>query len=111
MARPPVLCLGPGKEAADAQAKAITDLGGRAAVATGDVSAVTLSSLEGFSGVIWWGDDAKAREYELALAGRDGIIVPLITGAPDEARARSERHVCVDTTAAGGNAALLGGMA
>ncbi|MDO6725724.1 bifunctional proline dehydrogenase/L-glutamate gamma-semialdehyde dehydrogenase PutA [Cognatishimia sp. 1_MG-2023] len=111
MARPPVLCLGPGKEAADAQAKAITDLGGRAAVATGDVSAVTLSSLEGFSGVIWWGDDAKAREYELALAGRDRIIVPLITGAPDEARARSERHVCVDTTAAGGNAALLGGMA
>ena len=28
---------------------------------------------------------------------------------PDLARVMGERHVCVDTTAAGGNAALLGG--
>lgn len=110
MARPPVLCLGPGRAAAEAQAKAITDLGGRAATATGNVSATTTASLNSFSGVLWWGGDEQAREYELALAGRDGIIIPLITGKPDEARARSERHVCVDTTAAGGNAALLGGM-
>jgi len=36
--------------------------------------------------------------------------VPLITGLPDLGHALLERHVCVDTTAAGGNAALLGGM-
>ena len=32
-----------------------------------------------------------------------------VTGLPDKGHARAERHVCVDTTASGGNAALLGG--
>ncbi|WP_412509698.1 hypothetical protein, partial [Roseovarius sp. SYSU LYC5161] len=42
--------------------------------------------------------------------GDVGPILPLITGMPDTGHACHERHVCVDTTAAGGNAALLGGM-
>jgi RHH-type proline utilization regulon transcriptional repressor/proline dehydrogenase/delta 1-pyrroline-5-carboxylate dehydrogenase len=42
-----------------------------------------------------------------ALAQRDGPILPLITGQPDAAHALQERHVCIDTTAAGGNAQLL----
>ena len=42
-----------------------------------------------------------------ALANRTGPILPLITetGAPE--RYVLERHLCVDTTAAGGNASLL----
>ena len=38
-----------------------------------------------------------------------GPILPLITGFPDVAHAHHERHLCIDTTAAGGNAALLAG--
>ena len=38
-------------------------------------------------------------------------ILPLITGLPDTGHVMGERHVCVDTTASGGNAALLGGAA
>jgi RHH-type proline utilization regulon transcriptional repressor/proline dehydrogenase/delta 1-pyrroline-5-carboxylate dehydrogenase len=33
----------------------------------------------------------------------------LITTRPDLAHVAHERHLCVDTTAAGGNAALLAG--
>ncbi|GLO74814.1 bifunctional protein PutA [Phaeobacter italicus] len=109
-ARPPVLCLGPGEATAQAQARAVQDHGGTAIIATGPVPAELLQSADGFSGVIWWGSDADARSIEQALAQRDGPILPLIPGLPDVARVQAERHVCVDTTAAGGNAALLGGM-
>ena len=46
-----------------------------------------------------------------ALAARDGPLVPLVTGRPDAAHACLERHVCIDTTAAGGNAQLLADIA
>ncbi|MEO1719444.1 MAG: bifunctional proline dehydrogenase/L-glutamate gamma-semialdehyde dehydrogenase PutA, partial [Pseudomonadota bacterium] len=52
-------------------------------------------------------DDASAPAYGKALAARDGAIVPLILGAPRLIDLVHERHLCVDTTAAGGNAALL----
>jgi len=42
-----------------------------------------------------------------ALAAREGAIVPLVTGVGDLSRYVHERHVCIDTTAAGGNASLL----
>jgi RHH-type proline utilization regulon transcriptional repressor/proline dehydrogenase/delta 1-pyrroline-5-carboxylate dehydrogenase len=61
--------------------------------------------------VIWWGDDATGRAYEAALAEREGPIVALITAQPDAAQVLHERHVCIDTTAAGGNAALLAAVA
>ncbi|MBT8411633.1 MAG: L-glutamate gamma-semialdehyde dehydrogenase, partial [Octadecabacter sp.] len=57
--------------------------------------------------VVWDGDAETARAYERALAHRTGPIVPLITGALDAGHVLHERHVCIDTTAAGGNAALL----
>ncbi len=44
--------------------------------------------------------------YAQALAGRAGPILPLIA-QPDVAHVRLERHVCIDTTASGGNAQLL----
>ncbi|GHG91691.1 bifunctional proline dehydrogenase/L-glutamate gamma-semialdehyde dehydrogenase PutA [Pseudodonghicola xiamenensis] len=108
--RPPVLCLGPGEAAAEAQAKAVLALGGQAIRATGRVDPARLTDYGTLGGVIWWGDEATARTYEQALSKRPGPIVALIPGQPDLARAMGERHVCVDTTAAGGNAALLGGM-
>ncbi|MDK3019989.1 bifunctional proline dehydrogenase/L-glutamate gamma-semialdehyde dehydrogenase PutA [Pseudodonghicola flavimaris] len=110
VARPPLLCLGPGATAAEAQARAVEDLGGRAIRASGDIDPARLETAAEIGGVLWWGDDATARRIELALARRQGPIVPLIAGRPDVARVRGERHICVDTTAAGGNAALLGGM-
>lgn len=109
--RAPVLCLGPGTEAANAQAEAVKKLGGRAVAASGLLAPRDLVKLSGYSSVIWWGSEESARAFEQALSDRNGPIIPLITGAPDVTRARAERHVCVDTTASGGNAALLGGAA
>lgn len=110
-ARPPVLCLGPGAEVASEQARVVESLGGIAVKATGSVPPEALTTLSDLSGVLWWGDAETARAYEGALAARKGPILPLLTGVPDAARVLGERHVCVDTTAAGGNAALLGGVA
>ena len=110
-ARAPLLCLGPGAETAEAQAQIVETLGGIAIRAKGAVAPEALQELTGFSGALWWGDTKIARAYEVALAKRDGPILPLVTAIPDTARVLGERHVCVDTTAAGGNAALLGGAA
>ncbi|MFC3616260.1 bifunctional proline dehydrogenase/L-glutamate gamma-semialdehyde dehydrogenase PutA [Lutimaribacter marinistellae] len=109
--REALLCMGPGKETVQAQVEAVRELGGVAIAANGPVSDEQLESVSGISGVLWWGDAGEARRIEQALARRDGPILPLIPGRPDRARVLGERHVCVDTTAAGGNAALLGGMA
>ncbi|WP_372573220.1 bifunctional proline dehydrogenase/L-glutamate gamma-semialdehyde dehydrogenase PutA [Ruegeria jejuensis] len=107
--RAPLLCLGPGTSAVEAQAKAVMDLGGMAIRATGALAPEQLETLDGIAGVLWWGDAETARSIERHLSRREGPILPLIPGLPDRARVLGERHVCVDTTAAGGNAALLGG--
>ncbi|MBP0483594.1 bifunctional proline dehydrogenase/L-glutamate gamma-semialdehyde dehydrogenase PutA [Sagittula salina] len=109
--RAPLLCLGPGKRAAEAQAEAIRARGGLAVAAEGTVPPEVLETLDGFSGALWWGDGATARVLRQALAARRGPILPLITGLPDAGHAVLERHTCVDTTAAGGNTALLAGHA
>ncbi|CUJ91566.1 Bifunctional protein PutA [Shimia thalassica] len=107
--RAPVLCLGPGEDAVAKQVALIKSLGGRAVASTGKIKPDALETLSGFSGAVWWGETGFARACEQALAKHRGPILPLMTGTPDRARAVGERHVCVDTTAAGGNAALLGG--
>ncbi|CAM3643756.1 bifunctional proline dehydrogenase/L-glutamate gamma-semialdehyde dehydrogenase PutA [Paracoccus yeei] len=108
-ARGPVLCLGPGRAAAAAQGTAVERLGGIAVAADGDVAPALLTQMPQLSAVLWWGDEARGRAYAAALADRDGEIVQLITAMPDLAHVAHERHLCVDTTAAGGNAALLAG--
>lgn len=105
--RQPVLCAGPGPEMAAMQKTAIEALGGRAVAVTGQLPGDALTKLDGIGGVVWWGNPDVGRLYAKALAVRPGPIVPLITGAPDKAHACLERHLCVDTTAAGGNAGLL----
>ena len=105
--RAPLLCLGPGPEAAAEQRRQVEALGGRAVIVEDRPAAAALRSLNGFAGAIWWGDTATARAYADALAGRAGEILPLITACPDRAHVHHERHVCVDVTASGGNAQLL----
>jgi RHH-type proline utilization regulon transcriptional repressor/proline dehydrogenase/delta 1-pyrroline-5-carboxylate dehydrogenase len=107
--RTPLLCLGPSREQALAQAEAVRALGGEAVEAP-CLAADALLRLEGFSGALWWGEVDQGRTYAQALAARKGAILPLIGGMPDAAHVRLERHVCVDTTASGGNAQLLAEM-
>ncbi|MFV0303659.1 MAG: bifunctional proline dehydrogenase/L-glutamate gamma-semialdehyde dehydrogenase PutA, partial [Paracoccus sp. (in: a-proteobacteria)] len=109
ISRGPVLCLGPGAEAEAAQTAAVAALGGLAIPAGGAVDPQFLASAEGISAAIWWGDAATGRAYARALAGREGEILPLLTARPDQAHVAHERHLCVDTTAAGGNVGLLAG--
>ncbi|MEJ6389722.1 bifunctional proline dehydrogenase/L-glutamate gamma-semialdehyde dehydrogenase PutA [Gymnodinialimonas ulvae] len=103
-----ILCLGPGMEAARAQASAATRTG-NAPVLAPDLPATELASLPPFDAVIYWGEDARA--YRLALAAHPGPILPLVTEADPTPRLILERHICIDTTAAGGNAALLASVA
>ncbi|MBC7145759.1 MAG: bifunctional proline dehydrogenase/L-glutamate gamma-semialdehyde dehydrogenase PutA [Thioclava marina] len=106
-ARGPILCLGPGEAAQVAQIKAVENLGGIAVGADGKIAPEVLATLQDIAGVIWWGGDPRA--YVQALAKRDGPILSLTTGAVQKTDVVHERHLCVDTTAAGGNAALLAG--
>ena len=106
--RGPVLCLGPGRAALEAQVTAVERLGGNAVAVDGVLPPEALHSLP-VAAVLWWGDAAQGRAYAQALAAREGEIVQLIAAMPDLAHVAHERHLCVDTTAAGGNAALLAG--
>lgn len=105
--RGPILCLGPSRETAETQAQLVVELGGAAVIADGNIVPETLQNLAPLGAVMWWGDAETGRAYERALAERDGPIIALITGHPDTAHVLHERHLCVDTTASGGNATLL----
>jgi RHH-type proline utilization regulon transcriptional repressor/proline dehydrogenase/delta 1-pyrroline-5-carboxylate dehydrogenase len=112
-----VLCLGPSKEDAAYQAKVASENGCTpVCIAPGllpgeGIDGVlppdTLSSLERFSAVICFADDRHLRAIRRALASRDGPIIPLFAEDDFGLRCRLERHICIDTTAAGGNATLL----
>jgi RHH-type proline utilization regulon transcriptional repressor/proline dehydrogenase/delta 1-pyrroline-5-carboxylate dehydrogenase len=108
ISRPALLCMGPGPDTTARQARAVRALGGCAVEARGQVDPAALTDGPGYGGVMWWGDAATARTIEQALSRRAGPIIPMIPGLPDTAHVLAERHVCVDTTASGGNAALLG---
>jgi len=101
--RAPILCLGPD---APAQAAVVRALGGRAVEAEG-LPPEALETLSGFGGAIWWGDADRGRALALALSRRGEAILPLVTAMPDRGHVMLERHLCIDTTASGGNAALL----
>lgn len=107
--RAPVLCLGPGRATALQQAEAVRKLGGHAVEAPG-LDPQALTTLQGFSGALWWGNAEAGRPCAKALATRQGPILPLIA-APDAGHALLERHLCIDTTASGGNAQLLAAAA
>ena len=122
-----VLCLGPGADAAGAQlalardagnAVVVVAAGARAAFASldadpcvavldGQVAPNALATLDGIAAVACCADRAVLAGLRAALARRAGPILPLITEPDAPERYALERHVCVDTTAAGGNASLL----
>jgi RHH-type proline utilization regulon transcriptional repressor/proline dehydrogenase/delta 1-pyrroline-5-carboxylate dehydrogenase len=83
-------------------------MGGQAIEAAG-LDPAALTRLQGFSAALWWGDIAQARLLAQRLSRRDGAILPLICDQPDSGHAQFERHICIDTTASGGNAQLLAG--
>ena len=102
-----VLCLGPGDAAAQAQAEAARAAGCSALPHGAAIDPAILSELDPLDAVIWWGDPDTGCTLRKALAARPGAILPLITEADPTDRLTLERHLCIDTTAAGGNAALL----
>ncbi|MGB5559835.1 MAG: bifunctional proline dehydrogenase/L-glutamate gamma-semialdehyde dehydrogenase PutA [Paracoccaceae bacterium] len=105
-----VLCLGPALADAEEQAR-IAWANGCAAVTVvpgGDVDGVLdrteLGRLQGFDLVALWSDLADLRAARMALAGRAGALVQLASDLDLGPRCHLERHVCIDTTARGGNA-------
>ncbi len=102
-----VLCLGPGVELADQQARVARENGCIAVVVEGDLKAAQLADLNGIDLITCWGDADYQRALRIALARGDGRIIALATGGDLAAKCRLERHICIDTTAAGGNASLL----
>ena len=109
-----VLCLGPGPGTAERQAKEAGSTGcAPVAIAPGssDIDGTLppdlLETLPDIAAVIWHGNAATARDLRRALAAREGPIVPLVTGGDLASMLVHERHVSIDTTAAGGNASLL----
>ena len=101
-----ILCLGATDEQAAQQAELVRLAGSEPCIAVG-MDLNDLSDLTGFAGVILWSDTAAIRLARAALAKRAGALLPLITGTDIARRCILERHVCIDTTAAGGNVALL----
>jgi RHH-type proline utilization regulon transcriptional repressor/proline dehydrogenase/delta 1-pyrroline-5-carboxylate dehydrogenase len=123
-----VLCLGPTPEIAIAQAvqalgagcgavvavpgadaatKPLIDAGAPIVALNGTVSADTLKTAEGFAVVAAAGASDWTRDLRIALSQRKGPILPLVTETIAPERYVLERHLCIDTTAAGGNASLL----
>ncbi|WP_170773297.1 bifunctional proline dehydrogenase/L-glutamate gamma-semialdehyde dehydrogenase PutA [Ruegeria lacuscaerulensis] len=112
-----ILCLGPSLEAAQAQREIAVAHGCSAVIvapgATGPntvdgvLEPAVLGSISGFDAVVCWGEEAQLRAIRTALAQRPGALIPLINDADFGDRCQLERHVCIDTTAAGGNASLL----
>jgi len=112
-----ILCLGPTLESAMLQAKIAKDEGCQALIIVpgacgethldGFLAREDLSNLEGFDAVVLWSDEQDQRAARKALARRAGAILPLIVEQDLASRCHLERHICTDTTAAGGNAALL----
>ena len=112
-----VLCLGPTAADAAEQVRIARDNGcyalavAPAVPAAQGIDAVlprgALEHLRGFDLVALWSDKRDLASARRALAARDGALVGLSCGTDLAARCRIERHICIDTTAAGGNAALL----
>ncbi|SPJ23780.1 bifunctional proline dehydrogenase/L-glutamate gamma-semialdehyde dehydrogenase PutA [Palleronia abyssalis] len=106
--RPAVVCLGPTEEDKDKQVEQVERLGGKARKSSAERD---LAMEPEFGCAVWWGDEATARKLTQELARREGPLLGLQTGPVTVADVLHERHLCVDTTASGGNAQLLAEVA
>jgi len=104
-----LLCLGPGPEDFAAQRR-IAEATGNAAASGDAADRDRLVRGMDFAAVAWFGDAETGRAIRRALAERDGAILPLLTRPEEAGRLLVERHLCIDTTAAGGNASLMAAM-
>lgn len=112
-----VLCLGPTRDDALRQSKIAEDMGCVTLIVAPDMSgdgALSgflerghLAKLNGFDVVALWSDEKDLKKARQALANRSGQIIPLAASADMANLCILERHICIDTTAAGGNASLL----
>ena len=122
-----VLCLGPGTAATKTQIATALDAGNavvavadgataafeslvpdpRVVLLDGQVDPESLITVDGIAAVACSADRDVLAAMREPLARRPGSILPLITEPAAAERYVLERHVCVDTTAAGGNASLL----
>ncbi len=124
-----VLCLGPDEDSARRQARLALAYGnavlviaygatriaeelGETGAAIGGMErrlapAVMEAGLD-VDAVMHFGTAEALRPWRQAMARRDGPIIPLISAEAD-GMLELERHICIDTTASGGNAALLAG--
>ncbi|SEG85717.1 bifunctional proline dehydrogenase/L-glutamate gamma-semialdehyde dehydrogenase PutA [Marinobacterium lutimaris] len=127
-ARGLILCLGPDKASAMEQAAVALSQGNKAVVIApgadklladaskaglpvvgldGQLQPEALIRANGFEAVISCAGAEMLKEYRQALAERTGALLPLLTEHLLAERYVIERHLCVDTTAAGGNASLI----
>ena len=123
-----VLCLGPSRAAALRQALAalaqrnsiviiaddgelsareLQQAGFKAMGMDGLLEPEALEILDGFDAVMSDAHDHELTAYRIALSRRQGRIIPLIIATDEPDRLVLERHLCIDTTAAGGNASLI----
>ena len=115
-----ILCLGPTLVAAQTQAEIATQAGcvpliicdgaSKAEGLSGHLNFEDLIDLQGFDGVAFWANREDMRRLRKALAARKGAILPIFDDMDMEERCVLERHISIDTTAAGGNVSLLSGQ-
>ena len=121
-ARGTVLCLGPSADDAIDQANLAIASGCSALMITpqqpeshqdipaiaGQINLQDIERIDGIDAIAFWSNDSEMRVARQALAARKGAILPLMYDKADVLeRCILERHICIDTTAAGGNASLL----
>lgn len=116
-ARGIVLCLGPSLDTAQAQAEIALQKNCVPVIACpgakgqytldGFLPRELLMAISGVHVFALWDSGQDAIQARKSLAKRDGPILPLSCDLSLVQSCVHERHVCIDTTAAGGNASLL----
>jgi RHH-type proline utilization regulon transcriptional repressor/proline dehydrogenase/delta 1-pyrroline-5-carboxylate dehydrogenase len=123
VARGIILCLGPDLHTALLQAQTALAQGNGVVlvvndlnlpysdlplvVIEGQLTATDITLLSGLHAGAANGDAVYQKQLRQALANKTGPLLPLISESIDPQRYTMERHLCVDTTAAGGNASLI----
>ena len=104
-ARGVVLCAAHSQVALDTLVSRAADAGNVTVAAAFEPA--WLETLNGIDAVACDLTLEKTTDCRQALARRDGPILPLLLPNAPLERYQLERHLCIDTTAAGGNASLL----
>ena len=123
-----ILCLGPDAKSAYRQAALALSTGNSVLIVAPDASSHpayklseglplqvldgwlepdALKNMQGVAAVSCNSSGDLQQAYRRALGARDGAIIPLIHEVSQPDRYQVEKHLCVDTTAAGGNTSLI----